>query len=33
MENRIEWETNLGAAIDRAQGDNKPVFLDFHNPN
>ena len=21
MENRIEWETNLGSAIDRAQGD------------
>jgi len=32
MENIIEWETNLVAAIDRAQGDNKPVFLDFHNP-
>jgi len=29
MENIIEWETNLVAAIDRAQGDNK---LDFHNP-
>jgi hypothetical protein len=33
MENKIEWETNLSAAIARAQGDDRPVLLDFHNPN
>ncbi len=33
MENKIEWETNLRAAIARAQDDDRPVLLDFHNPN
>ncbi len=33
MERKIEWETNLSAAIARAQGENRPVLLDFHNPN
>jgi hypothetical protein len=33
MEKKIEWETNLSAATTRAQRENKPVLLDFHNPN
>lgn len=33
MEKKIEWEMNLRAAMTRAQRKNKPVLLDFHNPN
>jgi hypothetical protein len=33
MENKIKWEANLSAAIVRAKGENKPVFLFFHNPD
>ncbi len=32
MSNTIKWETSLEEAISRARTENKPVFLDFHNP-
>jgi uncharacterized protein YyaL (SSP411 family) len=30
---KIEWETNMDEALARARSENKPVFLDFFNPN
>lgn len=33
MENRIQWESDLDAALKRAQTERKPVLLDFFNPN
>jgi len=32
MENTIRWETEMHAALDRAQSENKQVLLDFFNP-
>jgi hypothetical protein len=32
MEHKIVWETELGAALKRAQSENKAVLLDFFNP-
>jgi len=33
MGDKIMWETSLASAIERGQAENKPVLLDFHNPN
>ncbi len=33
MKKEIVWENDLNLALTRAQKENKPVFLDFHNPN
>ncbi len=33
MESKIQWETNLNAAITTAREQNGSVLLDFHNPN
>jgi hypothetical protein len=32
MGNQIEWETDLDAALRRAQTEKKTVILDFFNP-
>jgi hypothetical protein len=32
MEKKIQWETEIGKAKKRAQAENKPIFLDFFNP-
>jgi hypothetical protein len=29
----IEWLTNFDEALARAKAENKPVYLDFFNPN
>jgi hypothetical protein len=29
----IQWVTNFDEALARAKAENKPVFLDFFNPN
>lgn len=29
----IYWETNLDEALRRARAENKPILLDFFNPN
>jgi hypothetical protein len=29
---RIEWETQLAEALDKAKADGKHVLLDFFNP-
>ena len=29
----IYWETNLDEALRRARTENKPILLDFFNPN
>jgi len=29
---KIEWETNMDEARERARSEDKPVFLDFFNP-
>ena len=29
----IQWETNFDEALARAKAEDKPVFLDFFNPN
>jgi hypothetical protein len=28
----IQWETDYGAALKKAQADKKPIMLDFFNP-
>lgn len=28
----IEWQTNLGYAIDFSKTTRKPILLDFYNP-
>jgi uncharacterized protein YyaL (SSP411 family) len=33
MENKIKWEANIDAALALAQAENKPVLLDFFNPD
>lgn len=32
MENKIKWESQMDAALSRAQSERKPVLLDFFNP-
>jgi hypothetical protein len=29
----IQWLTDMGTALKRAKLENKPIFLDFFNPN
>ena len=29
----IRWLTDMGTALERAKSDNKPILLDFFNPN
>jgi thiol:disulfide interchange protein len=29
----IQWLTDMGTALKRAKAENKPIFLDFFNPN
>jgi hypothetical protein len=33
MENVVKWEITMDAALLSARGENKPVLLDFFNPN
>ena len=33
MENKIKWESEMNAALSRAQAEKKLVLLDFYNPN
>ena len=33
MEHKIVWETEMDAALKRARSENKPVLLDFFNPD
>jgi hypothetical protein len=33
MENKIKWETEMKAALSRAQAEKKLILLDFYNPN
>jgi hypothetical protein len=33
MEDKIMWETSLASALERSTAENKPVLLDFYNPN
>jgi hypothetical protein len=32
MEKNVNWENEMDAALARAQGESKPVLLDFYNP-
>jgi len=32
MDMKIQWETNMEKALARAKAENKPIFLDFFNP-
>ena len=32
MAKQIEWITDMGQALERAQAENKAIFLDFFNP-
>jgi uncharacterized protein YyaL (SSP411 family) len=32
MAEKIEWKTDMDAALKRAREENKPVLLDFFNP-
>jgi hypothetical protein len=32
MAKKIQWETDMGKALARAQTENKLVLLDFYNP-
>jgi hypothetical protein len=32
MENKINWETEMDAALMRANAENKLILLDFFNP-
>ena len=32
MGDNIKWETELESALSKAKSDDKPVFLDFFNP-
>jgi len=29
----IQWLTDMGTALQRAKSENKPILLDFFNPN
>jgi len=29
----IQWLTDFGTALKRAKSENKPIFLDFFNPD
>ena len=29
----IQWLTDMRTALKRAKAENKPIFLDFFNPN
>jgi len=29
----IQWLTDMRTALKRAKSENKPIFLDFFNPN
>ncbi len=29
---KIKWETELDQALNRSKAENKPIFLDFFNP-
>jgi hypothetical protein len=33
MGEKIMWETSLSVAMKRGKSEDKPVLLDFHNPN
>ena len=33
MEERIAWMTEMDEALNRAREENKPILLDFFNPN
>jgi len=32
MTNKIVWETDMKSALAKAAAEEKPVFLDFFNP-
>lgn len=32
MEKKIKWETEFDQAKSQAKAENKPIFLDFFNP-
>jgi len=32
MTNLIEWEKDMDSALERAQSQNLPILLFFHNP-
>jgi len=32
MAKQIQWETEFDRALSRAKAENKPVYLDFYNP-
>ncbi len=32
MEKKIEWQTEMAAALQKAKAENKLIFLDFFNP-
>ncbi len=32
MEHELKWETNMHAALNRSRRENKPVLLEFFNP-
>jgi uncharacterized protein YyaL (SSP411 family) len=32
METKIKWETEWDKALNRSKTENKPIFLDFFNP-
>jgi hypothetical protein len=32
MGETIQWETDYGVALKKAQTDKKPIMLDFFNP-
>ncbi|MGO9571385.1 MAG: hypothetical protein ACLP5H_27990 [Desulfomonilaceae bacterium] len=29
----VQWLTDMGTALQRAKSENKPILLDFFNPN
>jgi hypothetical protein len=29
----IQWLTDMGTALSKAKSENKPILLDFFNPN
>lgn len=33
MEEIITWESSMDAALRKAKAENKPILLDFFNPN
>lgn len=33
MAKTILWETDMEGALKRARAENKPILLDFFNPN